>query len=132
MRQILFAIYLLSTTSHATEVFSNSEDIQATLKNSSFEPNYFSMILGLFLVVFLVYLTGFIYQKLLKINVCKNNNELNKINIISTTPLGQNKALHIIKVNNEYSLIGVCQNNITYLKDIKLQEELGVLDEKKC
>ena len=124
MLKYFLALNFLTFNCLATEVFSNSEDIQSTLKNNSYEPNYFSLILGLFLVIFLVYLTGFVYQKLIKINIKQQeDNVLNKIDIISTTPLGVNKSLHIIKVNEEYSLIGVCQNNITYLKDIKIKNK---------
>ena len=84
-----------------------------------YEPNYFSLFLGLFFVIGLVYLTGIVYQKLTKVKLSQQENELNKIQIVSTTSLGQNKALHVIKINDEYSLIGATQNNITFLKDIK-------------
>lgn len=130
MLKYFFVFNFLTIPSFAQEVFSNSEDIQSALKNSSYEPNYFSLILGLFIVVGLVYLTGFIYQKLLKINISQNNdNTLNKIDIVSTTALGQGKALHVIKINGEYLLIGACQNNISYLKEIKTQENNK---EEKC
>ncbi len=99
-------------------------NLDTVLKNTTYEPNYFSLFLGLFLVIFLVYLTGYIYQKLIKLNTSKYDNfKNNKIEIISTTPLGQNKALHIIKINDEYSLIGASQNNISFLKDINFKEE---------
>ena len=101
-----------------------SENLENVLKTTNYEPNYFSLFFGLFLVVGLVYLTGFLYQKLTKIKLEKSEeNTINKIDIISTTHLGQNKALHIVKINNEYSLIGVCQNNIAYLKDLKYPKE---------
>ncbi len=101
-----------------------SENLENVLKTTNYEPNYFSLFFGLFLVVGLVYLTGFLYQKLTKIKLEKREeNVLNKIDIISTAHLGQNKALHVIKINNEYSLIGVCQNNIAYLKDLKYPKE---------
>ena len=47
------------------------------------------------------------------------DDEFNKADIISTTSLGQNKNLHVIKINGEYSLIASTQHNITYIKDIK-------------
>lgn len=123
MLKYFLVINLLTIQCLASEIFSNSENIENTLKSSSYEPNYFSLFLGLFLVIALVYLTGFIYQKLIKLNIKQSaDTALNKINIISTTTLGQGKALHVIKVNNEYSLIGVCQNNISHLKDIKLPD----------
>ena len=96
-----------------------------------YEPNYFSMIFGLFVVVCLIYLTGYIYQRLIKINLKSENNELNNINIVSTTSLGQGRNLHIIKINGEYSLIGATQNNITHIKELKNNESVEVLKDEQ-
>ena len=81
--------------------------------------------MGLFFVIGLVYLTGIVYQKLTKVKLNQENNEQNKIQIVTTTSLGQNKTLHVIKINNEYSLIGATQNNISFLKDIKQNDFEG-------
>ncbi len=120
-----YAVFLFLSemilTCSAQEVFTNNKNIEEALK-STYEPNYFSMILGLLTVIFLVYITGFIYQKLIKIKI-EDENVHNKATVISTTPLGQNKALYVIKINDEYSLLGVCQNNISYLKDIKFTDK---------
>ena len=122
MKKILFCLSIISTAALAnSELYQGSEEIKEVLKqnNSMYEPNYFSLFLGLFFVIGLVYLTGIVYQKLTKVKLSQQENELNKIQIVSTTSLGQNKALHVIKINDEYSLIGATQNNITFLKDIK-------------
>ncbi|MBQ2984010.1 MAG: flagellar biosynthetic protein FliO [Candidatus Gastranaerophilales bacterium] len=122
MKKILFCLSIISTAALAnSELYQGSEEIKEVLKqnNSMYEPNYFSLFLGLFFVIGLVYLTGIVYQKLTKVKLSQQENELNKIQIVSTTSLGQNKALHVIKINDEYSLIGATQNNISFLKDIK-------------
>ncbi len=122
MKKILFCLSIISTAALAnSELYQGSEEIKEVLKqnNNMYEPNYFSLFLGLFFVIGLVYLTGIVYQKLTKVKLSQQENELNKIQIVSTTSLGQNKALHVIKINDEYSLIGATQNNITFLKDIK-------------
>ena len=122
MKKILFCLSMISTAALAnSELYQGSEEIKEVLKqnNSMYEPNYFSLFLGLFFVIGLVYLTGIVYQKLTKVKLSQQENELNKIQIVSTTSLGQNKALHVIKINDEYSLIGATQNNISFLKDIK-------------
>ena len=98
----------------------SSEEIQEVLSKSTYEPNYFSMILGLFLVVGLIYLTGFLYQKLTKANSINENLCLNKAQVISTTSIGQGRNLHIVKIGDSACLIGSTQNNITYLKDVEL------------
>lgn len=99
-----------------------SEEIKEVLSRNTYEPNYFSMILGLFVVVAMIYVTGFLYQKLTKINMKPKDAFLNKAQIISTTSLGQGRNLHVVKIGNEACLIGSTQNNITYIKDIKLAD----------
>ena len=83
-----------------------SEEIKEVLSKNTYEPNYFSMILGLFVVVGLIYLTGYLYQKLIKIDIKPKDAYLNKAQIISTTSLGQGRNLHVIKIGQEACLIG--------------------------
>ena len=97
-----------------------SEEIKEVLSRNTYEPNYFSMILGLFVVVAMIYVTGYLYQKLTKINMKPKDAFLNKAQIISTTSLGQGRNLHVIKIGDEACLVGATQNNITYIKDVKL------------
>ncbi len=98
------------------------DDLADSLASKNVEPNYFGMLLGLFLVVGLVYLTAFIYQKMLKIKFDDNNIKTKAPKVVATTPLGQNKSLHIVKINDEYILLGATQNSITYIKDIDYYE----------
>ena len=98
-------------------------ELNEALAKNVYEPNYFSMILGLFVVVIMIYLTGYLYQKMTKINLKSNDEFINKAQIISTTSLGQGKSLHVIKIGEKSCLIGSTQNNITFLKDIELTEQ---------
>lgn len=119
MKKILFSClinFLLFSQVLAEEELQIGEDINTVLNQNSFSPNYFGLFFGLFLVIGLIYLTGFIYQKLIKIKL--SNNLENNINIISTTSLGQGKNLHIIEIQNKYMLIASTQNNISFLKDL--------------
>ena len=86
------------------------------------------MLFGLIFVIFLIYLTGFFYQKLIHVNSKINKKtlslpELNKIKILSSMPLGQGKNLYCIFVNGKNILIGATQNQITYLREFT-QDEL--------
>ena len=122
MRKIFLFIFLLSFQALADEqILSKSEQISEVLSKNPYEPNYFSMILGLFVVVGLIYLTGFLYQKLTKATIANADYLINKAQILSTTSLGQGRNLHVIKVGNDTCLIGATQNNITFIKDIELQ-----------
>lgn len=114
-----------------------SEEIKETLSKNAYEPNYFSMILGLFLVIVLIYLTGFLYQKLMKVNIAPKDVEVIKPQIISTTSLGQGGNLHVVKIGDDICLLGATQNNITYLKEIKNEldkklEKEGVEGVENC
>ena len=105
-----------------SELLSDDNAAQKILDNNNlYEPNYFSMLLGLFTVIALIYLSAIVYQKLCKVKLKDDNSQINKIEIISTTSLGQGKNLHIIKVNDTYSLIGATQNQITHIKDFSLE-----------
>lgn len=122
MKKILFLYLFLCIESFASvQEIEKSQEVANILAQNSYEPNYFSMILGLFFVVGLIYVTGFLYQKLTKANAIDENIYLNKAQIISTTSLGQGRNVHVIRIGDSTCLIGATQNNITFLKDIELQ-----------
>lgn len=116
---ILFNLFLINLPVLAQEIEEN-EDLSKVLGQNHYEPNYFSMIFGLIVVVALVYLTGIIYQKLLKIKLTDSAFDISKIKILSTTSLGQNKAIHIIQVENQKLLIGSTPQSINLLKELSL------------
>lgn len=119
MKKILI-LNLLTLTSFAVENIDKTEEISKIVGQNVYEPNYFSMILGLFLVVGMIYVTGFFYQKLTKANSFNQNYSQNKVQIVSTTNIGQGRNLHVVKFGDDVFLLGATQNNITYLKDVKL------------
>ena len=126
----LIALNLLTYVSYgASELYAENEEIKQALNNNMYEPNYFSLFFGLFVVIGLVYLTSYIYQKLIKVKVTPQETNPYNIEILSTTSLGQNKSLHVVKTNGKYCLIGATQNNITFLKDI---EDSGIINEQNC
>ena len=112
----------------ASELYAENEEIKQALNNNMYEPNYFSLFFGLFVVISLVYITSYVYQKLIKVKINQDDTDIYKIDILSTTSLGQNKSLHIIKANGKCMLIGATQNNITFIKDI--EDTTGIIDEQ--
>lgn len=118
-----------------SELYNQNEEIQTVLGDNMYEPNYFSLILGLFCVIGLIYLTGIVYQKLIKIKVGNEEEVANKIDLVSTISLGQGKNLHVIKLNGTYSLIGATAHNITHIKDYTeddINKFLKEYNEKNC
>lgn len=112
-----------------------SDEVKNVLAKNTYEPSYFAMILGLFLVVGLIYLTGFLYQKMIKVNLSSKDVYLNKAQIISTTSLGQGRNLHVVKIGDSACLLGATQHNITFIKSVELikaEEKESKLNGKKC
>ena len=112
-----------------------AQEVSEILSKNTYEPNYFSMIFGLFVVVGMIYLTGFLYQKMIKVKLISNDIEVEKPEILSTTSLGQGRNLHVIKIGSEACLIGATQNSITFIKKVKMsksEEKESSLDDKNC
>ncbi|MBQ4646219.1 MAG: FliO/MopB family protein [Candidatus Gastranaerophilales bacterium] len=124
MKKIL-VLNLLFMNAFADENINKAQEVSNILAQNSYEPNYFGMVLGLFLVIGMIYITGFLYQKLTKANTFNQNSYINKAQVISTTSIGQGRNLHVVKIGQSACLIGSTQNNITFLKDIEIQEEAG-------
>lgn len=123
MKKILILNLLMMSCFAQEEVINKTDEVSKILAQNTYEPNYFSMIFGLFLVVGLIYVTGFIYQKLTKASLANDDFYLNKAQVISTTSIGQGRNLHVVKIGDKACLIGSTQNNITFLKDIELQNK---------
>ena len=84
------------------------------------EPNFLSMIFSLIFVILLIYITGILYTKLNKFGAktLKTSADDSKISVISTTPLGANKTLHVVELNGKRMLIGASTNSIDLIKDL--------------
>lgn len=122
MRKIFLISLMLSFRVFADELLSKDEQVTQVLAKNTYEPNYFSMILGLFVVILLIYLTGYLYQRLTKVNLKHEQLFVNKPQVISTTTIGQGRNLHVVKIGDSACLIGSTQNQITFLKDVELQQ----------
>ncbi len=134
IRLFIIINLLLSTALAESDLYSHNDELSEVLAQNLYEPNYFSLLIGLFIVICLIYITGFVYQKLIKVKV-NNSDSANKISIISTTALGQGKNLHVIKLNGKYSLIGATVHNITHIKDFdesEIENFLKEEDDKDC
>ena len=129
MKKILLTIFCLQNVVFAaSDIYKQNEQIE-NLTKDMYEPDIFSMLFGLAVVIGLIYLTSYIYQKLVKIKLNNDvDEEINKMQIVNSLSLGQQKSLHIVKFNDEYSMISVCQNNINFLKNVNYIET----DENDC
>ena len=143
----LFFLFFTSLAATAQEGPYAGTELQEVLKHDTYEPNYFTMIFVLIFVIFLIYLTDFIYQQLIglvsKINKkALKNSSLNKVNILSSMPLGRGKNIYVISVNGKTLMLGATENQITLLREFSEQElleysktlpdDMEFEDEKDC
>ncbi len=87
------------------------------------EPNFISMIFSLVFVILLIYATGILYTKLNKFGVKALKRQVgdssdSQVAVISTTPLGANKTLHVVELGGKRMLIGASANSIHLIKDL--------------
>lgn len=98
------------------------------------EPGILSVVISLFIVILLIYLTGILYAKLNKLNsttLKKQQGILAKsqASVVSTTALGNNKTLHVIELDGKRMLIGATSGAIQLIKDLGTVSEEGVEEE---
>lgn len=87
------------------------------------EPNILSVVLSLVFVILLIYATGIIYTKLNRVGAKTLKKQLqekneSRVSVISTTPLGSNKTLHVVELDGKRMLIGASANSIDLIKDL--------------
>lgn len=131
-----FIIYVMVSSLCMNSAFADSvtENINSSLKASSYEPNYFSILLSLVFVIFLIYVTGILYTKLNKVGVKTVRNELKEASdikpvVLSTTPIGHDKSLQVIEINGEKLLIGVSQNSVSLIKTLESGKRQDIINE---
>lgn len=87
------------------------------------EPNLISVFFTLVFVILLIYVTGIIYARINKASINSLKRQIGDVNsskatVISTTPLGSNKTLHVVELDGKRMLIGASVNSIQLLKDL--------------
>lgn len=133
---LVFAILLTTAQKVFCATQEASPELAEALKSNTHEPNFFSIIFALLVVVALIYITGLIYSKLNVVgaNAVREqikNHDLSRAVILSTTQLGQGKNLHVIELNGKKYLIGAAQNSISLLKELDTETKPQIKAEIK-
>lgn len=120
---LLTGILIIVAEQAFCETLPTAQDLSHSLKTTTNEPNFLTIILALLFVICLIYITGWIYSKLNVIGAKTvkeqyKNYDLSKVIVISTTQLGQGKNLHVIELNNKRYLIGATTNSINLIKEL--------------
>ena len=109
----------------ASSVSTTAQNTVANLGTLSIgqEPNLISVVFSMIFVILLIYATGIIYTKLNKLgfNTMKKQMgdiDASKVAVVSTTPLGNNKTLHVVELDGKRMLIGASSSSIHLIKDL--------------
>ena len=101
----------LASAAQASAVTTTDAANTLTTQSVGQEPNFLSMIFSLVFVILLIYATGILYTKLNKFGIKTlkkqvGENAASQVSVISTTPLGTNKTLHVVELDGKRMLIG--------------------------
>lgn len=112
----------LANAAQASSVTTSDNAINTT-QSIGQEPNLVSIVFSLIFVVLLIYATGIIYAKLNKLGLNTLKKQMGEgsnshVSVISTTPLGNNKSLHVVELDGKRMLIGASTNSIHLIKDL--------------
>ncbi len=119
----IYALIMLSLFSVSSAMADSIPDsMKSALKNPSSDmPSLLNLIISLAVVIGLIYLTGWIYQKLNKINRTKLKDmellERHNFKILSSLALGQHKYLHAVEINGKVLVLGSTPDSISLLKE---------------
>ena len=96
-------------------------------------PSVMNLVLSMIFVIALIYITGWIYTKLNIVNrknigkITESDDNM-RFNIIQTMPLGQQRHIYSIEMNNKILLIGSTPSHINLIKEFDkkaFDEEIG-------
>lgn len=123
MERFFYLLTVLGMSISGCFAAEETENIRSALKTSGYEPNYFSIVLSLVFVIFLIYVTGILYTKLNHVGLktvkkeLKDSTDIKPI-VLSTTPIGNDKSLQVIEISGEKLLIGVSQSSVSLIKSL--------------
>ncbi len=94
-------------------------------------PGYFSLVIKTIFILGIFTLAVYYIFKFISKRQGVNYQNLNLINIISSTPIGTNRFLLLVEVHGLYLLLGSTDNNITLIKEITDRETIAKIQIKK-
>ena len=110
-------------TAQAASVANTAADTAVVSHTIGQDPNILSVVFSFIFVILLIYATGIIYTKLNKMGMNTFKKQMgetssSKVSVVSTTPLGGNKTLHVVELDGKRMLLGASSSSIQLLKDL--------------
>ena len=86
-------------------------------------PSLLNLVVSMILVIAMIYLTGWIYNKLNIVNknklksLANNDTDLKKFTVIQSMPLGQQRYIYTVEMAGKILLVGSTPSHINLLKE---------------
>lgn len=131
---ILTFLFLSSSCAFAYGT-SLKQFIKSVVSHSEFSY-FFNTIVSLLFVIILVYVTAIMYKNLSRVNarqfakIDEKTFQTNQISSLSSLPLGQNKSLQVVQINNKILLLGISEKNISLIREFDVNSVQGKLEEQ--
>ena len=130
----MFGLMLLNSCAYAASQDVLTEPMKQALRHSAAVPSFYHVIFSTVIMIVLIYVVAIIYQKLNVFNAKRFSKPEdkafipNKMNIINCLPLGANKSLYVVEVNDKYLVVGSTQSNVSLIKEFDKKEVQGIID----
>ena len=129
MKRLFAILYITFVNINAAFAVTIPASVKQSLKGETDMPSVFNLVISMLIVITMIYFAGWVYQKLNKINKSKFNDdeflERNTFKILSSQPLGQQKNLYAVEINNKVLVIGATPQSISMLKEFESGEYLA-------
>jgi len=118
----------------ASSITTNTaENTDALVRSVGSEPNIITLISSLIIVILSIYICARFYTWLKKVGfkvVGQQGGSLDssRVTVVSTTPLGNNKTLHVVELDGKRMLIGASTNSIDLIKDLGSYPPVDIQD----
>ena len=119
----LLAVILITINSANAAIEIPDAMKQTMAQEVSGMPSLLNLVVSMILVIAMIYLTGWIYNKLNIVNknklksLANNDTDLKKFTVIQSMPLGQQRYIYTVEMAGKILLVGSTPSHINLLKE---------------
>ena len=131
--KFITTFFVFTATTGAAFAVNLPDAMKQSMSHDYGIPSVMNLVLSMIFVIALIYITGWIYTKLNIVNrknigkITESDDNM-RFNIIQTMPLGQQRHIYSIEMNNKILLIGSTPSHINLIKEFDkkaFDEEIG-------
>ena len=110
-------------SAQASSITTGASNADNVIRSVGSEPNILTLISSLIIVILFIFLCAKFYTWLKKVGFKvvgqqAGSIDSTRVTVVSTTPLGSNKTLHVVELDGKRMLIGASANSIDLIKDL--------------